>query len=428
MKVVIINKSDATGGAAVVSRRLMEALREKGVDARMLVCEKNTDSPYVQLAASTKKIRRKFLRERIRIFLSNGFNRKTLFKIDTGKIGLPLWKHPLVKEADAILINWVNQGMLSIKGEKKILKLDKPVIWTMHDMWKMTGLCHHAGRCEGYMEECGECPLLGWKSSVHDLSYKCWKRKNKLYSRKNLMHKAAFVCVSTWLKDKAKESSLLKSQKVHIIPNAFKINDEGIHIREIGGKIRILFGAARLDDPIKGLPTLKVMTSILSEEYPEIASNMELALFGDIKKPSSLKNFAIPIIKLGILKEDEAVANTFRDADIVVSASSYETLPGTMVEAQAYGCIPVCFRRGGQSDIIEQLSTGFMAEYDSDIYERAKNLAQGIVWAYTIVKDEEKLRNIRWKMRKSVEQKFSYENIATRYISLIDSLSGSNHK
>lgn len=242
------------------------------------------------------------------------------------------------------------------------------------------------------------------------------------------MHKAAFVCVSTWLKDKAKESSLLKSQKVHIIPNAFKINDEGIHIREIGGKIRILFGAARLDDPIKGLPTLKVMTSILSEEYPEIASNMELALFGDIKKPSSLKNFAIPIIKLGILKGDEAVANTLRDADIVVSASSYETLPGTMVEAQAYGCIPVCFRRGGQSDIIEQLSTGFMAEYDSDIYERAKNLAQGIVWAYTIVKDEEKLRNIRWKMRKSVEQKFSYENIATRYISLIDSLSGSNHK
>ena len=44
-KILIINKSDSTGGAAVVSRRLMEALRAEGADARMLVVEKLTDSP-----------------------------------------------------------------------------------------------------------------------------------------------------------------------------------------------------------------------------------------------------------------------------------------------------------------------------------------------------------------------------------------------
>ena len=37
MKVVIVNKSDSTGGAAVVSYRLMEALCDAGVDARMHV-------------------------------------------------------------------------------------------------------------------------------------------------------------------------------------------------------------------------------------------------------------------------------------------------------------------------------------------------------------------------------------------------------
>ena len=38
MKVVIISRSDDTGGAAIVSLRLMDALRARGVDARMLVC------------------------------------------------------------------------------------------------------------------------------------------------------------------------------------------------------------------------------------------------------------------------------------------------------------------------------------------------------------------------------------------------------
>ena len=57
MKVVIINKSDAIGGAAIVSRRLMEALRMEGVDAGMLVVDRQTDSPDVHLASSRAAIR-----------------------------------------------------------------------------------------------------------------------------------------------------------------------------------------------------------------------------------------------------------------------------------------------------------------------------------------------------------------------------------
>ena len=40
MKVVIVNRSDARGGAAVVSKRLAEALRREGVETDMLVLEK----------------------------------------------------------------------------------------------------------------------------------------------------------------------------------------------------------------------------------------------------------------------------------------------------------------------------------------------------------------------------------------------------
>ena len=431
MKIAILNKSDATGGAAVVSFRLMEALRSQGIDARMVVAEKITDSPYVTLADSPRQIRWKFFKERLKIFIANGLNRQSLFKIDTGEEGLPVADNPLINEADAVLINWVNQGMVSLKGVRKLLKMGKPVIWTMHDMWCMTGICHHAGNCRHYIEECGNCPLLNEKASPNDLSHKIWKKKFILYNEPGLFNKMAFVAVSHWLKDKALESSLLKAQRIEVIPNAFNIEDDLEASREDKvntddykdkKKLRILFGAARIDDPIKGLDTLKEATEILKRDFPDKAMNLEIAVFGSVKDPSTLENFSIPLINLGMLKGNDEIRKAYLASDVVVSASYYETLPGTMVEAQAYGCVPVCFNQGGQSDIIDHQVTGYIAEYNDDISVRAKNLASGIAEAYDIVCDPETRSEIQRRMKESVKNKFSYEKVAGSYIQLIKEL------
>lgn len=47
MKITIVNHSDNRGGAAIVSLRLMEALRDAGHDAVMLVAHKYTDRKSV---------------------------------------------------------------------------------------------------------------------------------------------------------------------------------------------------------------------------------------------------------------------------------------------------------------------------------------------------------------------------------------------
>ena len=420
MRVVIINKSDSTGGAAIVSRRLMEALRAEGTDARMLVCEKITESPYIKLAASKFIIKWKFIIERLSVFFNNGFNRTTLFKIDTGKTGLPLWKHKWVKEADAILINWVNQGMLSLNGLRKIASLKKPLIITMHDMWWLTGVCHHAGNCRHFMKECGNCPLLGSKSSSSDISYVTWQKKEKTYKDISEWGSLTFVSVSNWLKEKANASSLLKDQKIFIIHNPFDlpVKEE----RDSGhGKYRLLFGAARLDDPIKGLDNLMEAIKIIKEKYPSFAAKTELTLFGNIKNPELLEGFAIPPRHLGLISSDK-LHDTYRNADIVISASSYETLPGTLVEAQAYGCIPVSYNQGGQSDIIQDGTTGFLVDYSDNPEVRAKNLAEGIVRAISVLDEPRKLKEMQETMRKNVENKFSYSQIAGQYITLIQQL------
>lgn len=426
LRVVIINKSDSTGGAAVVSRRLMEAMRSEGIDARMLVVEKLTDSPFVEVAASPSAIKRPFLLERLKIFFRNGFNRTTLFKIDTASDGLPLWKHPLVKDADAVLLNWVNQGMLSLHGIRRILALGKPVVWTMHDMWCMTGVCHHAGSCVRFRNECGECPLLGKLKGANDLSRTIWRSKRSLYSNLN---RITFVAVSNWLAAKARESSLLKDEPVMVIPNVFPTTRKGEATKARGGngRIRILFGAARLDDPIKGLPILAEATHIIYKEHPELAERMELITFGGVKDAASLKDFGIAHTHLGVVKGEEKVREVYESSDILVSASSYETLPGTLVEAQAYGCIPVSFNQGGQSDIIDHLSTGYIAEYSDSPHTAARNLAAGILWAVNLINDKDLRLKAIAGMRENVLSKFSQQAITHKYIGLIESELTRNH-
>ena len=44
MKVLIVNTAERTGGAAIAANRLMCALNRNGVEARMLVRDRNTDS------------------------------------------------------------------------------------------------------------------------------------------------------------------------------------------------------------------------------------------------------------------------------------------------------------------------------------------------------------------------------------------------
>lgn len=418
MRIVIINKSDSTGGAAVVSRRLMLALREEGVDARMLVVEKLTDSRYVEVAASAGRIRRKFLEERIKIFFANGFVRRTLFKIDTASDGLPLWRHPLVADADAVLLNWVNQGMLSLKGVERILELGKPVIWTMHDMWNMTGVCHHAGTCTGFRSGCERCPLLGDRALLSSIAPGTWNRKDRLYRSYPGLK---FVGVSNWLKDKAEEGRLIGSDRICVIPNAFPVDgiSESGHRDPADGTIRIGFGAARLDDPIKGLPVIVEMTDIIRRKYPELADRMELVTFGRVKNPDSFRGISLPHRHLGMVKGEDGIRDVYENTDIIVSASSYETLPGTLVEAQAYGCIPVSFNQGGQRDIVTHLSTGYIAEYSDNIDEAAGNLADGVAWAAGRLADKEDMDIIRRRMIGNVREKFSPSVVARAYIGLI---------
>ena len=57
MRVLIINTSERTGGAAVAANRLMKALNNNGVKAKMLVRDKETDALTVVGLPSSWRLR-----------------------------------------------------------------------------------------------------------------------------------------------------------------------------------------------------------------------------------------------------------------------------------------------------------------------------------------------------------------------------------
>lgn len=397
------------GGASIVTYRLLYALANAGVDVRMIVFNKFSSDERVTEAAPRIKRGLSFLTERIGIAFHNGMNRENLFKVSTASSGIALHKHPWVKQADVIALNWINQGLLSLKGIERLSALGKPIVWTMHDMWCLTGICHHAHECGGYTEECGKCQYLKG-NKANDLSHSVWLKKKKLYSNTNI----TFVAVSHWLASCAAKSSLLKNADVRVIPNAFPIDSFDISTKPIEQLSRvpnlIIMGAARLDDPIKGLPMAIEALNYIFDNRPDIASKSMAVFFGNMADRAALDPLRFPHQILGTINDSVQLRRIYASGKVVLSSSLYETLPGTLIEGQAAGCLPVSFGRGGQADIIDHKVTGYIAKYMDSL-----DLANGIIWAI-------EAKNDRQALHESVRSKFSAAKIAGTYIELFNEL------
>lgn len=412
LKVVLICHSDMLGGASIVTYRLMQALRYEGVDARMVVYTKISNDSNVDVISSRGMRGFKFLVERLRILVSNGFSRENLFKVSIANTGTAIHKHPWVAEADVINLSWINQGLLSINGIRRLGSLGKPIVWTMHDMWNLTGICHHSYDCKGYKESCGNCQFLTGLSGS-DLSNKIHQRKKELYAGLNIH----FVAVSNWLAGLCRQSSLLGDKPLSVIPNAFPINSfvtkptHSITSFNIDYTRNIIvMGAARLDDPIKGLGYAIEALNYIFDNHPEIARTSTAVFFGDIRNPRKFDELRFPHIHIGRINDQKVIHMIYAASKVVLSTSLYETLPTTLIEGQASGCLAVTFGKGGQTDIVEHMKNGYIAEYRD-----AKSVARGILWAFEQNVDRDALHE-------SVRRRYASSEIAMEYISLYNDL------
>ncbi len=410
MRVLIVNTSERTGGAAMASNRLMEALNNSGVKAKMLVRDKETDTLTVVGLDAPMRARWHFLWERMTIFIKLHFSRKNLFKIDIANSGFNITGLREFKEADVIHLNWVNQGFLSLTDIRRIVASGKPVVWTMHDIWPATAICHYTKGCKAFMTACRKCRLLPGHGSDNDLAYQVWKKKMSALKGANI----SFVTCSRWLEKQAVQSALLKHHHVTNIPNpidthVFKPGDrkkarERLELPQ--DKRLILFVSQRVTDDRKGMEYLIDAIARLTEEHPEMKENAGVAILGGHAEELEGK-LSLPVYPLGYVSDEETIVNVYRAADVFVLPSLEDNLPNTIMEAMACGVPCVGFRTGGIPEEIEHLKTGYVADYCS-----AEDLMKGIHW----VLSEANTEMLATRGVKKVVTNYSQTNVALRYI------------
>ncbi|MDO4187216.1 MAG: glycosyltransferase family 4 protein [Bacteroidales bacterium] len=379
MKILLVNTSERTGGAAVACSRLMNALQKQGIDAKMLVRDKQSDNPQVSgLGLGRWSQLWKFVWERIVIWKANHFKKNNLFSVDIANTGTDITVFPEFKEADIIHLHWINQGMLSLKNLERIFESGKPVVWTMHDLWPATGICHHPRECDHYHTHCHNCPLLLYHGSKHDLSYRTFKKKQKLMQGKQVH----FVACSEWLKGMAEQSALLQGQSICSIPNPlnlqiFKPKDrQGARqrLQLPTDKKLLLFGAVKATDKRKGIDYLIKACRLLVKQDPALKEQVGIVTFGMLSE-GLRKVLPFEVYPQGYVADEDTLTDIYSAVNAYVTPSLEENLPNTIMEAMACGTPCVGFRVGGIPEMIDHKQNGYVADYKS-----ADDLAEGIRW------------------------------------------------
>ena len=417
MKVLLVGKSGEIGGAAIASFRLMKVLRESGVDAKLLVQEdRGEEEGLISTTRSAPKKWINFLRfalERL-LFLRHEKSREIRFLFSPANLGEQLIRNRDIQEADIIHLHWINAGFLSLKSIKKLLDLGKPVVWTFHDMWAMTGGCHHALTCDGYKRKCGNCPYLK-KPGNGDLSHRLWNKKNRLFGKR----KITVITPSQWMHERVRESSIFGRMDVYTIPNAvdqtiFRPVDRDTTCRKLGldpAKKYILFGAASVGNMYKGFSYFQDAVSELCRD-PEKVDGVEILLFG---KTSGEVSSLLPLASRSFDYVDSA--QTMRDlygvAHLYVISSLQDTFPTTVIESMFCGTPVVGFRTGGIPEMIGHLTDGYLASHKS-----ATELAEGMHWALS----HDEYPDLSVRVREEAETRFSSAQTAEMHLEVYKKL------
>jgi glycosyltransferase involved in cell wall biosynthesis len=412
MKVLHLVAGELSGGAARGAYWLHRAEVDLGIDSTLLTNGRDDlgDTSVVALGSTRAKRALAAVGAEVGRLPTYLYPNREKRIFNTGFYGLDFTRHPAYKSADLLHLHWIN-GLVAMRTLKKVRK---PIVWTMRDMWPMTGGCHYAmgGECDRYRVGCGKCPQLG-SGMVMDLSR--FVVANKIAALPMSMQ---LIGISHWLSDRARESRVFSGNPVETISNNIDTRlffpVEPCVARSILGIPRgrriVLIGAQWVSDFYKGFDLFaQAMQRIDTQE-------VHLVLFGNVRH-RDVKELGVAYSDLGFLSDTVSLRLAYAAADVFVAPSRLEAFGKTLAEAMACGTPVVCFDATGTSDIVEHGVTGYKAKPFV-----SADLARGIAWVLS--RTDEQHQEMREKARARAVALFDSRVIAEQYRDLYERMLG----
>lgn len=401
MKILHLTYSDNYGGASIAAKRIHVELLKRGNDSILMTVDRkySLDPTIVEVPYKFGRLE-KFLRPYFSEVLKILFKKKLLNSFNIIPSSISNYINKL--NVDIINLHWVNNEMISIKD---ISNINKPLVWTFHDMWPFCSSEHYTATKDYiYSYDKFNYLLFNISKYVWNLKLKYWKK----YSFNT-------ISTSKWLFKCTKKSFLFKKKKNYLIYNCsdhnyWNIKNKNFSRKKLGlpkNKKIILFGAVNFDrDRRKGFDIVVKNFELLQKKY----TNSMLVVFGNIReyKDSELIKY------FGFINDNSILRDLYNACDLMLAPSRLENIPLSCMDAMCCGMPIIATKAGGFEEIIVNNLNGYLINNINDSY----NLVEKIISIFdkrTSLKNRKIIRNFAIKL-------FSPNKIIDQYLKVYNKI------
>jgi glycosyltransferase involved in cell wall biosynthesis len=269
---------------------------------------------------------------------------------------------PAFQEADVVNYHGIHGQFFSYLA-LPTLTADKATVFTVRDMWPLTGHCAVNYDCERWRTGCGHCPYPAAPPPLpgtRDGTRLEWKLKRWVYRRSRM----TVVALSRRLAAQLKESILGHLPICHI-PNG--VDTEAYHPLDRAmcrdaldlpaHKKVLLFAAGHLNRKNKGG---ELLLKALRDLPPALKKDVVLLLMGEGGEELGGAP-DLDVRPLGYVGGSRLKSIVYSAADLFVLPTAGEGLPNVLLESMACGVPMVSFDVGGVPDLVRPGLTGYLA-------------------------------------------------------------------
>ena len=345
----------SVGGAGMVANRMVRAQQSMGIDSQLLT-EVNGS---IGIETVTRPLL--FFSAVFDFFIVRRSLKNPLFSLyRTSRSSVA---ENLFECDDVVHLHWT-PGVVDIETMHRILNRTSGCVWTLHDMWAITGGCHHSVDCFRYSEECRSCPQV--RKVFQKVVETNLKIKQRTFSEANNLR---VVCPSSWLRDHADRSKIFGSSLVDVIynpvPKEYFSSFKTQELKTYSSDIVVCFIANDINDPNKNLHQVVQAVDNANERLINSPGRILLQVIGNGK----IKTTSSHVQCVGQVNAASRMASLISSADLLINFSESENFPNVIAESLACGTPVIGRNVGGIPELIRDGETGYLVTSISEVVD-----------------------------------------------------------
>lgn len=293
-------------------------------------------------------------------------------------------------------MHWIN-GIINFDSLSKLVKLNKKLIWTIHDMEPFTGGCHNSLDCAQLTKECVKCPIVypPFRKRIRNQ----FQKKKAFYLKDDSIF---YTFPTRWMLKQFNSAFPKESIRSTIIANPIssiffdsKVEGKAVLIPS-PNELVVGFVSMSLNDPLK---RFDLVLRILNKASEHINKPITLVAIGMPMKINTVMS-NVKIIQPGLIIDERTILRFYASMDILISTSLSESFGLSIAEAGALG-IPSLVQEGsGSSEIIMDGLNGLVAKNESEFISKLIEFSTNLVLREKLKKNIKTYAKENWHIEK----------------------------